>query len=71
MNRLTAYQADIVSECLEKGSGCLVVPMGTGKTVISLVLSQKLAGKGKTLIIVGKTLIQSWIIRLKNSSAQD
>jgi hypothetical protein len=44
---------------------------GNGKTVISLVLSQKLAGKGKTLIIVGKTLIQSWIIRLKNSSAQD
>jgi superfamily II DNA or RNA helicase len=49
MNRLTAYQADIVSECLEKGSGCLVVPMGTGKTVISLVLSQKLAGKGKNV----------------------
>jgi len=64
MDVLTKYQKTIVKDCLDKGSGCLVVPMGTGKTLIALTLSQSFPGTGKTLIIAAKTLIQSWVAEI-------
>jgi len=63
MDKLTKYQRDIVTECVHKKSGCMVLPMGTGKTVIALVLSQQFPERGKTLIVMAKTLIQNWTVR--------
>jgi SNF2 family DNA or RNA helicase len=64
MDKLTKYQRDIVTECVHKKSGCMVLPMGTGKTVIALVLSQQFPERGKTLIVMAKTLIQNWIAEI-------
>ena len=60
MNRITKFQNQIIEECLQKQSGCLAVPMGTGKTLISLELSQRLIGNGPILIVMSKTLVQNW-----------
>ncbi len=61
MNFLTEYQHDILNQALQKKNGSLHLPMGSGKTLISLVLSQILAGDNKILIVVSKTLISNWI----------
>lgn len=61
MDRLSTFQNQVVQECLEKQNGCLALPMGAGKTLISLVLSQRLPGTGPTLVVVSKTLVQSWM----------
>ena len=60
---LTQYQKDIKHECLEKGSGGLSLPMGSGKTIISLVLAMEYYEEtGRpTLVIAAKTLIAEWI----------
>lgn len=65
---LNAQQADVIKECLIKGSGGLSVPMGFGKTLLSIVLgleSRSLMSKNEIqqpplLIVVSKTLLASW-----------
>lgn len=64
MDLLTPFQKGILEDCIEKGSGCLAVPMGAGKTLISLVLSKVLPGTGPILIVVSKTLIQNWVTEI-------
>jgi len=39
---LKPFQEEIVLECLAKGSGGLVLPMGYGKTIISLQTALRL-----------------------------
>ena len=38
-NKLNEFQKNIFEECLQRNSGGLSLPMGSGKTLISLVLS--------------------------------
>lgn len=64
MNHITKFQNQIIEECIQKQSGCLAVPMGTGKTLISLELSQRLIGNGPVLIVMSKTLVQNWISQI-------
>lgn len=65
--KINNFQKNIVEECLIKGSGGLSLPMGSGKTLISIVLSliqiSKLDKKDRKpiLVICSKTLIGSWI----------
>jgi len=63
-NKLTRNQIDIVAECLEKKSGGLSLPMGSGKTLISLVIGLHLSENSPILVIVSKTLISSWICEI-------
>ena len=61
MDRLSDYQKEIVLECLEKKSGGLSLPMGSGKTLISLVVALQLAPPDTSiLIVVPKTLLPNW-----------
>lgn len=65
---LTEIQKDIVEESLTKKSGGLSLPMGSGKTLISIVVSliqsESYEG-GKILVIVSKSLVTVWEEELK------
>lgn len=62
MKYITEYQKQIIQECMEKGSGGLSLPMGTGKTLISILVSlmQCNTNNSKILVIVSKSLITTW-----------
>lgn len=65
---LSPFQADILEECLIKGSGGLSLVMGSGKTLISLILGLeqiKNSEDDAVLIIVSKTLLESWVFEIK------
>jgi SNF2 family DNA or RNA helicase len=61
---LTEYQKDIFRECIQKKNGGISVPMGSGKTLVSLVvgLSQKTTQEFQNpiLVVMSKTLLSSW-----------
>jgi len=58
---ITSWQQDIVGECLMKQSGGLCLPLGGGKTIVSITVSL-LQNNGKMiLIVVSKTLIPNWV----------
>lgn len=56
---LTNTQKELIEECKRLENGCLAVPMGMGKTRISLALATSYMGT--IIIVVSKTLIGSWI----------
>jgi len=60
--KLHPFQKAIIDECISKGSGGLSLPMGCGKTIISLNLALEQAEytNGEILIIVAKNLISTW-----------
>lgn len=59
-------QKTIIGECLAKNTCGISLPMGSGKTVIALVLAFEKAKEHSSpaLIIAGKTLISSWLTEL-------
>ena len=57
---LSDYQREVCKECLEKGSGGLSLPMGSGKTLIALHLSQTLSPNDPILVVCSKTLLTTW-----------
>lgn len=57
---LTPEQDEVVRECLEKKSGGLSLPMGFGKTLISLTVSQALSPTEPIIVVMSKTLVTSW-----------
>lgn len=66
MDYLTEFQKSILDECKIKKSGELSLPMGSGKTLISLCLTQLLKSDSNLdLIVVSKTLLPSWINEIK------
>lgn len=64
--RLSDFQKDIIAECLEKRSGGMCIPMGKGKTIISLVLGLILSkdDSKKILVICKKTHIPIWTFEI-------
>jgi len=63
-NTLNEYQKKILGECIEKGSGGLSLPMGSGKTLLSLVLGCKFMERNDgrpILVVAAKSLIASWM----------
>lgn len=63
VRQLNSFQKQVLDECFAKKNGGLSLPMGSGKTLLSLVLGLKLIQESKQpiLIVVSKTLISSWV----------
>lgn len=67
LSYLTEFQQAIVEECLAKGAGGLNLPMGTGKTMISLIVSLiQDNNDGHILVVASKTLIQEWMVEIND-----
>ena len=63
MGTITEYQNEILQECIQKGSGGLLLPMGTGKTLLSVLISLIQSSNytdNKILVVVSKSLITTW-----------
>lgn len=68
MDLLKKEQYDVYLECLKKGSGGMSLCLGFGKTLLSLVVAleqTKNLQHSKILVVVSKTLIQSWVFEIK------
>jgi SNF2 family DNA or RNA helicase len=79
-SKLNTVQKSILNECILKENGGLSLPMGSGKTIISLVLSLMqsiiLSKKHKhenfpILIIASKSLISGWELEIKKFFGTD
>ena len=72
MDKLHKYQVDVYNECLIKGSGGMSLPMGSGKTLISILLCLKQSeyNDSKILIVVAKNLISVWENEIKKSAEE-
>jgi len=61
---LNDFQKNVITECIMKGGGGLSLPMGSGKTLISLILSLFNSKGSKQnepiLVVVSKSLVASW-----------
>lgn len=70
---LTSFQRDIIEECLVKKSGGLSLTMGSGKTIISLILGLKQIKKinNPILVVCSKTLVESWVFEIKKFFNED
>ena len=60
--KLNAFQKDVYKECQTKGSGCMWLPMGSGKTLLGLALGLE---SGTTLVVCSVSLIPNWIAEIK------
>jgi len=62
---LSSFQKEILVEAENKKSGALAIPMGSGKTIISLVLArlfrENTEKKTPALIVVSKSLVNEWV----------
>ncbi len=66
MEHLNEFQKEVYDECCRKSSGGISLPMGSGKTLLSLVIARHQAGTtGTILIVVSKTLLGSWEDEIK------
>ena len=67
MEQLHPFQKDIVDECIVKGGGGLSLPMGCGKTLISLIVAMQQVEdeNGEILVVVAKNLISTWEAEIK------
>lgn len=66
-SKLSKFQKDVLQECLLKGSGGMSLQMGSGKTIISIVLGliQSKTSGNPVLVVVSKSLIESWVLEIK------
>lgn len=64
--QLSPFQEKVLEEALKKESGGLSVPMGSGKTFISILLALKQRKTNEPiLVITSKSLISSWEYEIK------
>jgi len=61
---LNSFQVEIFEECLKRRKGGMSIPMGAGKTLLSLVLSLKQT-TNRILVVCAKSLIASWEFEIK------
>ena len=69
-SKLNEFQKDVFDECLKHPKAGLSLPLGSGKTILSILLALHFTDKRKyvsgketnmkILIVVSKTLLQSW-----------
>lgn len=71
--KLNSFQNEIFSECISTKGGGLSLPLGSGKTILALLLSLYLRGTRDRpiLIVVSKTLLQSWEIEIEKFFGKD
>lgn len=58
---LTDFQKGIFDECMKRKRGCMCLPMGTGKTIISLNIIKHIISIVPGLVVCSKTLIPNWL----------
>lgn len=58
---LTTFQENVVKECIEKGYGGLSLPLGSGKTIISLNVALRQSPNDPILVVMSKSLMSSWM----------
>ncbi len=65
--QLNSFQIPIIQECIEKGSGGLSLKVGSGKTIISILISLYLTMKTQypILVVVSRSLISNWEDEIK------
>lgn len=70
---LTFFQKDVIEECLVKQSGGLSLTMGSGKTIISILLGLQQIKKlnNPILVVCSKTLVESWVFEIKKFFKDD
>lgn len=61
--RMSEHQMGIINECIDRGNGTLFVPMGSGKSIMSMLVSLLLCENDADtiLVIAAKGLIANWI----------
>lgn len=67
---LTTFQQEIVKECLEKRKCCMCVPMGSGKTIMSLYITKLIGDCMPALVVCSKTLVGNWISEINKFFGQ-
>jgi superfamily II DNA or RNA helicase len=68
LSKLNEFQKNVLDECLSKESGGISLALGSGKTLLSIVLSiiqVKQSGHNSILVVVSKTLIENWVNEIK------
>jgi len=65
LKQLNQSQIEILKECLKRCSAGLSLPMGSGKTIISLVLSLIQSDGKPILVVCSKSLIPNWEYEIK------
>lgn len=65
-SKLNNFQKEIFQECIGRKKAGLSLPLGSGKTILSILLAVYFTRDNhlKTLIVVSKTLLQSWIFEI-------
>jgi superfamily II DNA or RNA helicase len=65
--QLNTFQQDIVRESISKKSGALSLPLGSGKSIIALVLSFYFTQNNELpiLVVCSKSLITNWIEQIE------
>ncbi len=65
--KLNDFQKEIFYECIDTKKAGLSLPLGTGKTLLSIVLSLYITidGTNPTLIVASKSLISNWEVEIK------
>jgi len=76
---LTHFQVEVIAECIQKGTGGLSLPMGSGKTLVSIVAALNLINNfnnlstsnsdpntpnNTILVVVAKSLIANWEVEI-------
>ncbi len=71
--KLNDFQQEVLQECIQKDKGGLSLPLGSGKTILSLLLGLHYTRNSdkKVLIIVPKTLLQSWETEIDKFFGED
>lgn len=65
LNQLTTMQKDVYDECILRKNYGLSLPMGSGKTLLSIVIGLSEVNNNHILVVVAKTLISNWQIEIK------
>jgi len=60
MDKLNSFQQSVLQECLLKKNGGMSLPMGSGKTLLSIVLGLTQSPDDPILVVVAKTLVENW-----------
>jgi SNF2 family DNA or RNA helicase len=64
-SKLNSFQKDIIRECIEKKSGGMSCPVGSGKSFISLCLGLYFTKDTPFLIVASKSLIINWVCEIE------
>ncbi len=73
-SKLNPFQQEVYKECIQRKKAGLSLPLGSGKTILSLLLALHFTRNQKSskiLIVVSKTLLQSWKTEIEKFFGKD